>query len=191
MKDLIVNDKQCLYDTTVKTIDQEAQRTTFETPDGSKTCPIALKYGKQGECGVLTLTEDGHFLSFHAYAEQRLRRWPEHDYPGDEDRGIKAFWGWRLLGSDDCISCKPHFVPGQDGRFIADEATPVEVALPPEFVQLCKDRDLTPEQVLNGFIADLCGLMNYVNNPREDDLSSNGSDERMFARQWFDRAYFS
>ena len=43
--------------------------------------------------------------------------------------------------------------------------------------------------MLRGFIADVCGLMNYVKLPREDGYSSHGSDERDYAEQWFDRAY--
>jgi hypothetical protein len=38
--------------------------------------------------------------------------------------------------------------------------------------------------VLRGFIADLCGIMNWANNPRADGYSSNGSDERQMAEQY-------
>jgi hypothetical protein len=74
---------------------------------------------------------------------------------------------------------------------IKDSTVPLEIRIPPEFIQLCKSRGLTPEDALRGFIADLCGLQNYIAEPREDGYSSNGSDERMMAREWFDRAYFA
>ncbi|MCG7877237.1 MAG: hypothetical protein N0C90_13015 [Candidatus Thiodiazotropha endolucinida] len=64
----------------------------------------------------------------------------------------------------------------------------VTIELPDEFVDLCKDDETSAEDVLRGFIADLCGIMNYANNPRADGYSSNGSDERMMARDYYDRA---
>ena len=63
----------------------------------------------------------------------------------------------------------------------------VTINLPEEFLELC-DYDMTnPERVLRGFIADLCGIMNWGSNPRADKYSSNGSDEREFARAYYDR----
>jgi len=44
-----------------------------------------------------------------------------------------------------------------------------------------------PETVLRGFIADLCGIMNWASNPRADGYGSNGSDERDFASAYYDR----
>lgn len=61
--------------------------------------------------------------------------------------------------------------------------------LPPEFVDLCSTKGISVEQVLRGFIADLCGLQNYLDEPREDGYSSNGSDERHMAHDYFERAY--
>ncbi len=72
---------------------------------------------------------------------------------------------------------------------IPDQTTSLTIQIPPEFVALCKSRKMDASDVLRGFIADLCGLQNYMANPREDGYSSNGSDERMYAGQWFDRAY--
>jgi hypothetical protein len=43
--------------------------------------------------------------------------------------------------------------------------------------------------VLRGFVADLCDLQNPVARPREDGYSSNGSDERLLAQAYFERAY--
>lgn len=184
-----MKNQQSIYDAQVVTLDQETQQATFMTASGSQTFKLATEFYQEGQYGVLTLTQGGGFLSFRAYVEQRLRRYPEGDFQGDEERGIKPFWSWRLEGSDDCINCQPHFVPGHGGKFIKDATTPVEIALPPEFMRICESIGLPPEQVLQGFVADLCGLMNYLSRPREDGLSSNGSDERMYARQWFDRAY--
>ena len=68
-----------------------------------------------------------------------------------------------------------------------NENETVTLSLPPEFIELC-DRDETlPEIVLRGFIADLCGLMNWSNNPRSDGYTCNGSDERMMARDYYNR----
>ena len=72
---------------------------------------------------------------------------------------------------------------------IPDQTIELTLRIPPEFVALCASRKMTPHDVLRGFIADLCELRNLVANPREDQFSSNGSDERMLAEQWFERAY--
>ncbi len=60
--------------------------------------------------------------------------------------------------------------------------------LPPEFIALCKGDGTTPAVVLRGFIADLCGL-GLVTWARHDGYGSNGSDERMMARAYYDRAW--
>ena len=59
--------------------------------------------------------------------------------------------------------------------------------LPPEFIELCAADGVTPQTVLRGFIADLAGIMNWAANPRTDGYSSNGSDERMMARDYYER----
>lgn len=63
----------------------------------------------------------------------------------------------------------------------------VTISLPEEFLELCDYDRTDPERVLRGFIADLCGIMNWQSNPRPDKYSSNGSDEREFARAYYDR----
>ena len=67
----------------------------------------------------------------------------------------------------------------------------ISLQLPQELLDLCLEHKVYPETVLKGFIADLCGIMSYVSNPRDDDYCSNGSDERMYARQWFYRCRYS
>jgi hypothetical protein len=63
----------------------------------------------------------------------------------------------------------------------------ITLELPEEFINLCQEDDTTPEAVLRGFIADLCGIMNWQSNPRPDGYSSNGSDERLMAREYYER----
>src|SRR5271156_1681170 len=67
----------------------------------------------------------------------------------------------------------------------------VTIQLPEKFIDLCNDDMVCPALVLRGFIADLCGIMNWSSNPRADGYSSNGSDERDFARQYYDRVGYS
>lgn len=38
-----------------------------------------------------------------------------------------------------------------------------------------------------GFIADLCELTSWVNDPRADGYSNNGSDERRYAMEYYER----
>lgn len=63
----------------------------------------------------------------------------------------------------------------------------ITIDLPAEFVALCAADGVKPETVLRGFIADLAGIMNWQANPRADGYSSNGSDERSMARDYYDR----
>jgi len=74
------------------------------------------------------------------------------------------------------------------------EARRLVVDLPPEFIALCERDGTTPATVLRGFIADLCGLVTWAHpDPaagrpeRHDGYSTNGSDERMMARDYYDR----
>jgi len=59
--------------------------------------------------------------------------------------------------------------------------------LPPEFIRLCQRDQVEPDLVLRGFIGDLCGIMNWSNNPRADGYGSNGSDERRMAEEYYER----
>lgn len=63
----------------------------------------------------------------------------------------------------------------------------LEIDLPQEFIDLCATDGVTPEQVIKGFIADLAEITSYVSAPRDDGYSSNGSDERMLAREYYSR----
>lgn len=67
----------------------------------------------------------------------------------------------------------------------------ITLELPDEFLDQCKQDNVEPETVLRGFIADLCGITNFVANPRNDGYSSNGSDERDLARSYYERAGYS
>ena len=61
------------------------------------------------------------------------------------------------------------------------------IKLPPEFIALCEHDGVEPEQVVRGFIADVSGIMNWAAHPRGDGYSSNGSDERELAREYYAR----
>lgn len=63
----------------------------------------------------------------------------------------------------------------------------ISIQLPDEFLELCDCDRVSPDRVLRGFIADLCGIINWKSYPRADQYSSNGSDERDFARAYYDR----
>lgn len=52
----------------------------------------------------------------------------------------------------------------------------LKIVLPTEFVALCQSDGVSPAEVLNGFMADLCSL-----------AGSHGSDERDRASQYYDR----
>lgn len=56
----------------------------------------------------------------------------------------------------------------------------VTLVLPTEFLMLCRRDNVKPSEVLRGFIADLCSL-------ESREYSTNGSDERMYARAYYER----
>jgi hypothetical protein len=64
---------------------------------------------------------------------------------------------------------------------------PITLALPEEFMALCQRDGVAPDLVLRGFIADLCQIMSWAAEPRTDGYSSNGSDERSMAYQYYER----
>ena len=61
------------------------------------------------------------------------------------------------------------------------------IELPIEFIELCEGDGVTPEIVLMGFIADVAGIMSWAANPRADGYSSNSSDERSMAQEYYER----
>lgn len=63
----------------------------------------------------------------------------------------------------------------------------LSIELPPEFIELCRCDNVPPEVVLRGFIADLCELISWADSPRTDGYSSNGSDERRYAMEYYER----
>jgi hypothetical protein len=69
--------------------------------------------------------------------------------------------------------------------------TRITLTLPAEFIELCEANNVTPELVLRGFIADLCEIVNWADQPRADGYASNGSDERLYAREYYERAGYS
>jgi hypothetical protein len=69
--------------------------------------------------------------------------------------------------------------------------TRITLTLPAEFIELCEADNVTPEMVLRGFIADLCEIVSWADHPRADGYCSNGSDERLYAREYYERAGYS
>ena len=67
------------------------------------------------------------------------------------------------------------------------QAPRLTLELPPEFVALCQADGVEPEVVLRGFIADRAGIRNWAADPRADGYSSNGSDERRMAMEYYER----
>lgn len=170
-----------------------AVRVGFHTGGGDFTFPVQHSYWTDGAVGHLHIAPElcgGRGFSFIPYPDQRLRRAPEDDLL---DNPFARLWGWTIGETADTqrrFRVKAGIIPGQDGRVIEDETQPVEIEVPPEFYELCEEYGVTVDLVLRGFIADVCSLSNSTALPREDSYSSNGSDERDMAADYFNRAYF-
>lgn len=63
----------------------------------------------------------------------------------------------------------------------------IVIDLPDEFIELCEADGIEPNTVLRGFIADLAEIISWQRQPRTDGYNSNGSDERMMARAYYER----
>lgn len=177
-----------LFDVVILKINAGNHQTIFLLPDGHEMVVTDCQsHWTEGARGVLHAGEQE--VRFHPYVEQRLRKIGEL-HPAQTRNGRVGQFIWKLDGSSVRIFCSAQVIPGRDGAYIKDQTVPMEpMGLPPEFIDLCEQRGVPPNSVLRGLIADLCGLQNFMVNPREDGFSSNGSDERMYAQQWFDRAY--
>lgn len=157
----------------------------------------AEKIGQIGVARFVAKTEHSpSFYRFEAYYDQTMRRAYELDVFERPDRpgiGLDGYngesIGWRNDSNPDGFLAPRGIVPGKNGEFIEDTTTNVTIGVPEEFIQLCAEFKLQPENVLRGFIADACGLQSYMDCPRADGYSSNGSDERMKARDYIERAY--
>jgi hypothetical protein len=170
------------FDAVLAEIDEEAGVLVFNVA-GTKhsICSSGTVWWKRGAVGHLRLPGERVPFSFYAYPDQRLRRLPTEDEPG------RNLWGWRIDDRD--FAAKAGIVPGRDGLVVTQDTETLVIDIPREFIDLCAKSKLHPKTVLRGFIADLCELMNWGYCPREDEYSSNGSDERRMARLYFERAY--
>jgi hypothetical protein len=171
------------YDTELTRIDAESNAVIFTTATGA-TRRLTLStppWWTPGTVGRLRLSADESSFSFKAYPDQRLRRDPT------EDDARQRLWGWRI--GELTFSCKAELIPGRGGFVVREDTETLVLQVPREFVDFCATNRLGPDTVLRGFIADLCELMNWSHCPREDGYSSNGSDERQMAQQYFKRAY--
>lgn len=123
---------------------------------------------------------------FRPYPDPSLRRLFDLDYVGSDG---KTNAGWVCDSRPNGFYAPSGLIPGTDGNFVSDQTVEVTLRVPPEFVRECRRVQRSPEELLRGFVADAAGIQNYVNCPREDKYSSNGSDERDMAEAWINRAY--
>jgi hypothetical protein len=145
--------------------------------------------GTVGSMAAYRCSNDSYsyYFAFRPYLDQSLRRAPELDHVNSGGSGVE--WCWVSDTHPNGVLTPCGFEPGENGQWIPDRTTSIQVPIPPEFEELCKEVGLSPLEVLRGFIADVCGILNYAATPRADGFSSNGSDERDMAAEYFERAY--
>jgi hypothetical protein len=171
-----------LYNAVLVEIDEEASILIFSVAGTKHSIRSSgTVWWKTGTIGQLRLPAGSMPFSFHPYPDQRLCRVVIEDDPQ------RNLWGWRI--EDRHFAAKAGIVPGRDGLVVAEDTETLVINIPREFIDLCEKARLHPKTVVRGFIADLCELMNWAYCPREDDYSSNGSDERRMAQLYFERAY--
>ena len=171
-----------LYDAILSQIDEVRGLLVFVIAGKTHRVTYAhVSSFSQGSVGRLRLPTDQVGFAFHIYADQRLRRAPELDQVSD------GKWCWRI--NDRQFYVRAGLLPGRNGLVVPQDTQEVRLDLPREFLAYCETRGLTPTTVLRAFVADLCEIQNLFAHPREDGYSSNGSDERMLAREYFERTF--
>ena len=90
--------------------------------------------------------------------------------------------GQRFYDEADLIPISKRKTEEKTARMEA--ARNLALVLPDAFLKLCDEVGETPATILEGFIADLCGL---EGGEREEGYITNGSDERDMAEAYFDR----
>jgi hypothetical protein len=171
-----------LYDAVLTRIDTEARALIFTVAQSNHVVTYSYLTGwPVGTIGRLRLSTDAHRFTFHSYPDQRLRRDPAlDDLPRQQ-------WGWRI---DEChFRVRSGVLPGRNGAVVRRDTEQLVLDLPREYLNYCAVRGLQPASVLRAFVADLCRLFNWINCPREDDYSTNGSDERLYAEAYFQRCF--
>jgi hypothetical protein len=187
----------------VRARDDGYEQLTVEYQGGTAEVPGSLRWSegfsrkKIGLIGYLVPAFFRHTLempvgacSFRDYVDQSLRRIPELDsYTRIANARALSAIGWSCDKRPEGFRAPAGIVPGENGAFVPDETEEVVVRVPPEFIRECRRVQMSAEQVLVSFIGDLAGINNFVSCPRADGYGSNGSDERMLADNWLDRAH--
>jgi hypothetical protein len=134
-----------------------------------------------GAIGRLRLPTAGREFSFNTYPDQRLRRTPALDQPGE------GRWGWCI--GERKFTVEAGVVPGRAGRVIRRDTRPLALEVPSEFESFCRSRGLVPHRVLSTFIADVCELTNFYGAPREDGYCASGDDAHLLALDYINRTW--
>lgn len=163
---------------------------------GAGPCTHASKYGVWAKIGCIVPSSgpslEPDFCRFTEYPDQSLRRAPKLDIEeiamGDDGR-IPEVFGWRCNAQRKGFRTPASFVPGVSGQFVPDETVAVSLRVPPEFIRICEERNMTPEELLRSFVGDLSEISMRWDRPRVDQYRSNGRAERELATEWLYRAH--
>jgi len=129
---------------------------------------------------------------FLPYPDQTLRR--VEDLDGLDEAAERAgrrpsVSGWRCAARPAGFRAPAGLIPGMNGNFVPDNSVELAIRIPNEFVELSHLYRMTPTQLLQSFVADVCDLRNVTSHPRADGRARQGSDESDLAEQWLDRAF--
>jgi hypothetical protein len=149
-----------------------------------------------GKVGIVSRAMGGRFplYQFHPYIDQTLRRAFELDiYGRSESTDARSRnpprLGWRNATCVDGFLAPEGVIPGRSGQFVPDDTIEIRLAIPPEFVHLCEQFQLTPEHILRGFIADVTAITSPLPKPRADGYCCSGQEEHLLAFRYLERGY--
>jgi hypothetical protein len=117
------------------------------------------------------------------YQDPTLRRVPELDR-------ADGWRGWICDARPNGFVAPPHILPGDGGRFVADARGPgSKVRTPPEMWREARRMQTSVENLLETFVADMCGLVSDASFPRADGLSRSGREGQRLAQAWLEGVY--
>lgn len=113
--------------------------------------------------------------------------WGEGDSESLESLEAAQEWCQEKINEwvESFVDIKQELIPTENQTVFAAF---MQLGLPQEFLDICSQYHTNPNEVLMGFIADLCDLRRYADTPqRPDNLHRNGSDEARLADEYFTR----
>jgi len=154
---------------------------SFVPPSRVYVLPTAnMTWWTLGTFGRLSLRKEPAEYTFRAYPDQRLRRIPALDDAAAD------MWAWTFTDTARVVLVKAGLIPGQNGAVVPEDTRALGLGVPYEFVQFCARLACVQRTCCAALLPTYVRFTTSSRAPREDGYGSNGRDERMLARTYFE-----